>query len=276
MSFPSKDRAVRIAREVAILTVVAVIQLGMTTGASGHQEGVAPLWPWGYLLLGAAVAVLPLRHRHSTATLAAVFALTLGYWITDLPRGPVFIALIVAFARVIGEGHRRTAIGTAVLGYLLFPWLGYLLGLHPDPPPQEFLLGLFAWLVALISITEALRFRRDRTRERERSRAEAARRAAGEERLRIAREVHDAVAHAMSLITIQAGVALHRGEDLPKETREALSVIRSTSREALVELRGILGVLRDMDGEAPRAPTPGLSRLDDLRRGPAPPGSTCG
>jgi signal transduction histidine kinase len=267
MSLPTKDRAVRIAREVAILAVVAVVQLGMTTGASRHpnQADAAPLWPWGYLLLGAAVAVLPLRHRHSTATLAAVFALTLGYWVTDLPRGPIFIALVVAFARVIAEGRRRTAIGTAVLGYLLFPWLGYLLGIHPDPPPQEFLLGLFAWLVALISITEALRFRRDRARERERSQAEARGRQVGEERLRIAREVHDAVAHAMSLITIQAGVALHRGEDLPPETREALTVIRSTSREALVELRGILGVLRDMDGEAPRAPTPGLSRLDDLR-----------
>jgi signal transduction histidine kinase len=266
MTLPTRDRAVRIAREVAILAVVAVVQLGMTTGASHSpwQQDAAPLWPWGYLLLGAAVAVLPLRHRHPRAALAAVFALTLGYWVTDLPHGPVFIALIVAFARVVADGHRRTAIAVAVLGFLLFPWLGYVLGVD-DPPTQASLLGLFAWLVALISITEALRFRRDRARERERSQAEARARQVGEERLRIAREVHDAVAHAMSLITIQAGVALHRGEALPKETREALTVIRSTSREALVELRGILGVLRDMDGEAPRAPTPGLSRLDDLR-----------
>jgi signal transduction histidine kinase len=177
----------------------------------------------------------------------------------------VFAALVVAFAHVVNVGRRRTAIAFAVLGFLLFPWLGYLLG-RDEAPGTAALLGLAAWLVALVSITEALRYRRERARERERSRAEAARRQAGEERLRIAREVHDAVAHAMSLITIQAGVALHRGDDLPAETREALTVIRSASREALVELRGILGVLRDVDGEAPRAPTPGLSRLDDLRR----------
>jgi signal transduction histidine kinase len=267
MSPQPQDRVARVAREAAILAVVAAVQLGMTTGAATRQEhqDAAPLWPWGYLVLGVAVAVLPLRHRYPTGTLAAVFALTLGYWVSDLPRGPVFAALVVAFAHVVNVGRRKTAIAFAVLGFLLFPWLGYLLGRH-EAPGTAALLGLAAWLVALVSITEALRYRRERARERERSRAEAARRQAGEERLRIAREVHDAVAHAMSLITIQAGVALHRGDDLPAETREALTVIRSASREALVELRGILGVLRDMDGEAPRAPTPGLSRLDDLRR----------
>ncbi len=266
MGSETGGRAVRVGREAAILAVVAVVQLGMTTGAATRQEGAEPLWPWGYLLLGAAVAVLPLRHRNATAALALVFGLTLAYWVGGWPHGPVFAALVVAFGRVVADGRRRTAIGAAVLGYLLFPWLGYLLGVEGRPPSQVALLALLAWLVALVSVLEALRFRRDRARERERSREEAARRQAGEERLRIAREVHDAVAHAMSLITIQAGVALHRGGDLPAETREALTVIRSASREALVELRGILGVLRDMDGEAPRAPTPGLSRLDDLRR----------
>jgi signal transduction histidine kinase len=269
-------RFTRIAREVAILAGVSVVQLGMTTGAAAaqrdnrgwgppHDADAVPLWPWGYLVLALAVAALPFRHRWPTATLGVVFAFTLGYWVADFPPGPVFAALVVAFARVVSEGRRRTAIGVAVLGYLLFPWLGWLIR-GQDPPTVTALALLGAWLVTLVAVTEAIRFRRDRARERKLSQAEAQRRQVGEERLRIAREVHDAVAHAMSLITIQAGVALHRGGDLPPETREALGVIRSTSREALVELRGILGVLRDVDGQAPRAPTPGLSRLDDLRR----------
>ena len=258
-------RYARIAREIAILTVACVIQLGMTTGAATRQPDAWPLAPWGYLVLWLAVAALPFRHARPRTTLAVVFAITLGYWTSGFPHGPVFAPLIVAFARVVADGYRRTAIGIAALGYLTFPWLGWLVR-DDEPPTVSFLLGLGAWLVALVAISEALRFRRDRARERELSRAEAARRQAGEERLRIAREVHDAVAHSMSLIAIQAGVALHRGEDLPPETRDALTVIRSTSREALVELRGILGVLRDVDGQAPRAPTPGMSRVEDLRR----------
>ena len=258
-------RYARLGREVAILLAVCLIQLGGTTGAAGRQPEAAPLWPWGYAVLGLAIVVLPFRHRRPRLTLAVIFTITLAYWISDFPHGPVFAALIVAFATVVTDGYRRTAAGFAVLGYFTFAWLGWLLRDKPAPT-WSFLVGVLAWLVALSAISEALRFRRDRARERERSRVEAARRQAGEERLRIAREVHDAVAHSMSLIAIQAGVALHRGEDLPAETREALTVIRSTSREALVELRGILGVLRDVDGQAPRAPTPGLSRLDDLRR----------
>ncbi|MGD3261496.1 histidine kinase, partial [Xanthomonas citri pv. citri] len=78
--------------------------------------------------------------------------------------------------------------------------------------------------------------------------------------------LHDSVAHSMSLINLQAGVALHLGGDLPAPTLQALGNIRDTSREALVELRTILGVLRSVDGEpgSERNPTPGLDRLPDL------------
>ncbi|WP_302847779.1 sensor histidine kinase, partial [Curtobacterium sp. MCBA15_016] len=87
--------------------------------------------------------------------------------------------------------------------------------------------------------------------------------------MRIARELHDSVAHSMSLINLQAGVALHLGADLPDQTRDSLANIRDSSREALVELRTILGVLRSVDGApdregAERAPTAGLDRVADL------------
>jgi signal transduction histidine kinase len=77
------------------------------------------------------------------------------------------------------------------------------------------------------------------------------RRRATEERLRIARELHDVVAHNMSLISLQAGVALHLIDQQPEQARESLSTIKDASKEALVELRSILGVLRQVDEPDP-------------------------
>jgi signal transduction histidine kinase len=87
-----------------------------------------------------------------------------------------------------------------------------------------------------------------------------------DERLAIARELHDSVAHHMSLVHLQAGVALHISPDLPEPARQALTTIKSASKDALVELRSILGELRQPPdgGSARRIPTPGLSALDQL------------
>jgi signal transduction histidine kinase len=82
--------------------------------------------------------------------------------------------------------------------------------------------------------------------------------------LRIAQELHDVVAHHISLINVQAGVALHLGDTRPEQTATALAAIKDASKEALVEMRSIVGILRDTDEQAPRAPVPGLARLDEL------------
>src|SRR4029450_5870825 len=105
-----------------------------------------------------------------------------------------------------------------------------------------------AWLVALLSIAEVVRSRRDRAEEEARSHAEALRRRGTDERMRIARELHDVVAPNMSRISIQAGVALHLLAQRPEQARESLTTIKQASKEALVELRSILGVLRQVDG----------------------------
>jgi signal transduction histidine kinase len=192
-----------------------------------------------------------------------VFATTLAYWTADYPGGPVFLPLIVALAHVVNTGHRRVAVGSLLAGFVLFPWLGVVLGTTANPEVGG-LIGLGAWFVALFSVLEVLRSRRERAREAQQSRMDALHRQATEERLRIARELHDAVAHNMSLISIQAGVALHLFDDQPDQARDALATIKQSSKEALVELRSILGVLRQVDEDAPRAPTPSLTRLDEL------------
>src|SRR6266542_1945453 len=97
-----------------------------------------------------------------------------------------------------------------------------------------------------------------------RTREEEARRRASDERLRIARELHDVVAHNISLINVQASTALHLIDERPEQARTALAAIKQASKEALGELRSVLDILRQSDEEPPRAPAPGLARLDEL------------
>jgi len=103
-----------------------------------------------------------------------------------------------------------------------------------------------------------------------RARAEDdARRRVDEERLRIARELHDVVAHTMATINVQAGVAAHVLADRPEAAAEALRVIKGASKEGLRELRAILNVLRQADEDDPTQPAPGLAQLDTLIAGAA-------
>ena len=97
----------------------------------------------------------------------------------------------------------------------------------------------------------------------ERVRAEQARRAVAEERLRLARELHDVVAHSISVIAVQSGVGAHVAKTQPEEAAKALAAIEATSRAALTELRRLLGVLRQEDEpQGDLAPVPGLVDLD--------------
>jgi signal transduction histidine kinase len=108
-----------------------------------------------------------------------------------------------------------------------------------------------------------------RARDAERHRREETLRRAGEERMRIAREVHDVLAHSISIINVQAGVAAHHFETDPDKARAALDTVRNAGKDALRELRSSLGVLRDSDAdsEAPREPSPGIRDVDELIAG---------
>jgi signal transduction histidine kinase len=106
---------------------------------------------------------------------------------------------------------------------------------------------------------------RERAERAERTREEEARRRVAEERLRIARDLHDVVAHHIALVNVQAGVASHVMDKRPDQAKEALSHVREASRTALDELRATVGLLRQSgDPEAPTEPAPGLARLDEL------------
>ena len=243
--------------------VIGFIQIAGTYLASRHATDHMEFDLFAVGLLGTGAAALTIRHRYPVAVLAFTLAVTATYILVDYPRGPVFFALIVAFFSAVMAGRRGEAIVLLIVGYIAIEWGRYFLGFDPAPPLEE-ALAVGAWLLVLLSIAEFARSRRERFVEAGRARAEEARRRATEERLRIARELHDVLAHNISLISVQAGVALHLIDERPEQARSALGAIKEASNEALSELRSVLDVLRHGDEDPPRSPTSGLDRLDDL------------
>lgn len=214
-------------------------------------------------LIVLAAGALAARRRHPTAVMAVVFGATLVYFALGYAGGPIWLALVVAYVTAVLRGRRLAAAVTAVAGFAIFPWLDYLLR-DGRPPSAAALAGLAAWLLVLLGGAEIVRIRRERAAEAARTREEEARRRATEERLRIARELHDALGHHLSLINVQSGVALHLNEELPDQVRGSLSAIKQASKDALAELRSVLDILRQEGERAPRSPTSTLRRLGDL------------
>jgi signal transduction histidine kinase len=251
--------------DILVALAVAILQVGATAAAGHNQPERSSLDALGIALLLAGPAALLVRRRWPEATLAVAFAADLTYWLTDYPRGPAgFPALIFAFVNAVLAGRRAFAWGTLAVGYVAFTVLPPLLDQESWSVGRA--LGLAAWLLVLGTGAEILRTRRERRAELAHVQAEEARRRASEERLLIARELHDVLAHNISLINVQAGVALHLLDERPDQARPALTAIKDASKEALGELRSVLDVLRrGEDGAtAPRAPTAGLRDLPGL------------
>jgi signal transduction histidine kinase len=131
-------------------------------------------------------------------------------------------------------------------------------------PSAVFAVSLGCGLAFLLGASELVRARQQRALAVSERREQEALRRAGEERLRIARELHDVVAHNIAVINVQANTALHLMGREPERARSALETINEVSKQALVELRSVLGVLRGVDEPEPRAPAPTLGRLDEL------------
>ena len=251
--------------DVVIAVVVAVVSIAGTYAASRHHDPEATRsWDAGAVaLLGGAAAALLFRRRWPVAVLAVVFAATLAYVVLGYQTGPVWAALIVAFFTAVLSGHRLAGAVSLLAGFVAFSWEKPILDRGAGPAVGA-VFGLLAWLLLLFIAAEVWRTRSARAAEATQRREEEMRRRANEERVRIAREVHDVVAHNMSLINVQAGTALHMFDDHPEQARAALSTIKNASKQALVELRSVLGVLREVDEQAPRMPTPGADRLSEL------------
>ncbi len=237
----------------AVLAVgLGVLQLFGTLLAAQNQPDARQLDVFAVLLLGGGALTLMARRRYPVAVFAAAFVTTFTYALLDYPGGPIWGTLIVAFVTVQTTGHRLVGYAGIVLGYTSIWWL-------PGPTPSVGeALAFAAWMLVLIAATEVWRVRRAYVAE-----AEQARRS--EQRLEIARDLHDVLAHSISLINVQASTALHLLDQKPEQARPALEAIKRASGDALTEVRGVLETLRRPDdGTATKAPAPTLARVDDL------------
>jgi signal transduction histidine kinase len=258
--------------DASLAVAIAIIQVAGTIGYSVDEPS-----PWGfdafaYLLLVIGPVALLFRRRRPEATLAIALIAAAGYAATGYPRGPAgFPAYALAMVNAIMMGRHAFAWGALVVTFPAFMWLP---SLFPDEEEASRtplnVAETLTWLPLVAAGAEVTRIRGKRRAEHAHAEREEARRRASEERLRIARELHDVLAHSISLINVQSGVALHLLDERPGQARPALQAINEASDEALRELRSVLDVLsRGLDdGEpaawAPRAPAAGIRDLDGL------------
>jgi signal transduction histidine kinase len=175
----------------------------------------------------------------------------------------IWFPVIVAFFAAVRAKRRMAVIVTLITGYLSSVWPPWLIG-SPGHATATFALSLLCGLLVLLSAAELVRAAGQRRVAARQLREQELLRLAGEERMRIARDLHDVVAHNISVINVQASTALHLAARNPGHAVQALSVISDVSSQALAELRQVLGILRADGDSAPRAPVPGLGELDTL------------
>ncbi|MFL6218504.1 MAG: sensor histidine kinase [Actinomycetes bacterium] len=252
--------------DVAVAVLVGVAQLGLTTLAARHRTDRLSLDLLSYLLLAVGPVALLWRRRSPVGVLAVVMGACVLYFALGYPYGPAWLALIVALWTAVTGGARRAAWVTTFVGLAVYFTLAAVVG-RVEPINPATVAAHTSSLLLVLAVAELAMAGRQRRLAADRTRAEEDRRRAGEERMRIARELHDVLAHNISLINVQAGVALHLMDEQPGQSRSALVAIKQASNDALGELRSVLDVLRQGDEAPPRSPASGLAHLDSLVSG---------
>jgi signal transduction histidine kinase len=268
------DRVVLWARELPVKALdraaaLAVVVLAVAgTAAQGSLRGYRPVDWLAYVLAGAGGLVLAERRRRPVVVFAAATAAAVVYEARGYRGGPALIAVVIAVYSVASLQTRSRSLALTVAAGVALSVTRQLFtsesaGSTAGNAVGFLGAGLFlGWAVAnrRAFVAEI----RKRAELAERTREEEARRQVDAERLRIARELHDVVAHTISTINVQAGVGEHVIHSRPDEAAKALVQIKHTSRDALRELRAMLDVLRSVDEADERAPAPGISELDAL------------
>ncbi|KQT01045.1 sensor histidine kinase [Cellulomonas sp. Leaf395] len=216
----------------------------------------------GLALLASGGLALAAGRRAPVAVLTVTGLCAVGYQAVgyDVPAVAFLFAVFIAMR----AGHRTATVIASVAMLAALPLVALVSGRDAGAALVHARDALeLAWLIAAAAAGEALRQAERRAYEAERTREEAAKRRADEERLHIARELHDSLTHQISIIKVQSEVAVHvarrRGEQVP----EALLAIQEAGREATRELRATLTALRDDD----MTPARGLDNVHELVKG---------
>lgn len=235
----------------------------------GHRFGL-PLWTIAFPVAGA--LALLFRERWPRATLAWTVAVGAAATIVGGgDSGATFLPIMVALFTLAQQSDRRTwivASGATAVVMVVATAL-------PQPGAWQRALSVPIWVALAPAVAQAVRNRRaylaeaaERARRAEQTKELEARRRVAEERVRIARDLHDVLAHTIAVVNVQSGVAAHVIDDDVAQAKLALQYINDASDTALTELRATLEVLRqDGDPRAPAAPAPGLGDVDGLLDG---------
>jgi signal transduction histidine kinase len=266
LRLPERSQDVLLALFVTVMQVQGVL----VRGPGISERPITDLSGLGVLLLVVPGLALVVRRRWPVAVFLIAALTSMVYFSLDFSDGPGWLALFVSLYTLTAYGDGRRSLRFAGLGIaiLTLTWLVAARDIEPTAAVGWvfFRIGVSVMSAAL---GESVRARRviaadavARAELAERTREEEARARVADERVRIAREVHDTVAHAIAIVNVQAGVTAHVLDKRPERARETLLAIEQTSSRALEEMRTILGVLR-ADDDA-RMPMPGLADVDEL------------
>ncbi|MFB9469229.1 sensor histidine kinase [Nonomuraea salmonea] len=261
-------------QDALIALFITVMQVQGTIVRNAGEVVPRPLTDLGdlgYVLLVVSGLVVAVRRRWPVPVFVVTALASLVYYVLDFPDGPGWLGLFLALYTLAayGDGRRSLVIAGVGVAVLSAVWLVAAADVEPRAAIGWVYFRIGASVMS-VALGESVRSRQviaadaqRRAELAERTREEEARARVDAERLRIAREVHDTVAHAIAIINVQSGVTAHVLDKRPDVAREALRAIEQTSSRALREMRAILGVLRDDDEEG-REPYPGLEQVGEL------------
>lgn len=255
-------------RSVVAVTTASTVIFVVSAIAIGELGDSNPV---GEVLLIAANTLPLLAIRHNPLLVVLIFSAAYPLWISTGHEGHLLQSLPTVTA-MYALGAWDRPLWLRAIGLLAPVWMvgAAVSGLWEVDPLELGYVAVFFVVVWVLGVVIAGRRAyalelEQKTADLEAAQAELAKRAVADERVRIARELHDVVAHAMSVITVQAGVASHLAGTNPSQTGEALGVIERTGREALSEMRRMLAVLRDTEPLTDQSrPQPGLASLSEL------------
>ncbi|MEJ3750742.1 histidine kinase [Actinomycetes bacterium KLBMP 9797] len=271
MSLATRLRVPPWLQDVLFAAFITFMQVqGTIAVAADEVAALDTVGEYGHaILLAVSGVALAFRRRAPAAVFWCTATASVVYYLADYPDGPGWLAVFVAIYTMAAYADERYVRWHALAGFgtLKVGWIVAAV-LHPPENPGWLFFRFGIGFLAL-SMGFSVRMRRkliaeahERAERAERTREEEARRRVDAERLRIAREVHDTVAHCLAVVNVQAGVTAHVLDKRPDQARETLLTIERTSAQALRELRATLGVLHGTDDN--RAPAPGLERIDEL------------
>jgi signal transduction histidine kinase len=242
--------------DAALAAVVAVVTV-VSIAVEDADDPSMRLTRWGVVSLVVQFVPLVWRRRAPVLVLSLVGVGTVGYGMAELPDPAIVFALALAIYTV--AAHRpRTVTVPCLVALIVTAALAMLFGDGSDAADVavNYLVGTTSWVVG-----DIVRGQREQAAALDARRVDEARRAAADERVRIARDLHDVVAHHISVIVVQAEAAQEVMATQPDRADRAMAAVADTARTALGELRRMLGLLRS---DAGLAPQPDLAALDDL------------